>query len=259
MWFLLACSTEAPAPTVPTTEPVPIAARATRGDAVEQRGPIARVTGITITPERPVATDTLQASPSTENASPAARFDFTWYINGEDVYGAITDTLQPGVYKRGDKVKVDVSMEDNGVTATFTGKDIEIANIPPRMLTKPNQLTRIDGFIMKAEDPDGEPLTWQLTGAPAGMEINERGVMSYRGTAEEPGGTYTVRIVARDTGGDEVGIDLPLDISPGSVALAKKKAEEEEANRQGADTKKEELPPRTKGSSVSGFGMGTGG
>jgi hypothetical protein len=81
---------------------------------------------------------------------------------------------------------------------------------------------------VKAEDPDGEPLAWRLEGAPAGMTIDQRGIVRYTGTADEKGGTYTVKVVAEDTGHDFVALQIPVTLTPGSAAV---RAEQEEKQR----------------------------
>jgi hypothetical protein len=94
---------------------------------------------------------------------------------------------------------------------------VTVANTVPVFRTQPHDVTHLDGFKFQADDIDGDTLTWRLEGAPPGMSISSDGVISYKGSEDDPGGDYTITVVADD--GDGWGrFSLPLKISPGSKA-----------------------------------------
>lgn len=240
--LLTACGTPAPvAPAeVPAEEvgpavPAP-AARPTRvGRGPEEEGP-PRIEGVTITPANPTAADALHVTQVvTGNPGPSPVWDYVWTVNGREVSGAISENLAPGKARRGDKVSVTVSLSGMDPPVRGTSPEITITNQPPRLLSNVKDLPFVDGLILKAEDPDGDPISWRLEGAPPGMTIDAKGILHYRGSPAEKGGKYQVKIIAEDTGHDFVAVDLPLTLTPGSDAV---RAAEEEKKKAEAENKK---------------------
>jgi hypothetical protein len=225
---------EAPVRTVPAPQ-----ARPTRGGRAEDdTGPL-RIEAVRLEPAKPTAADEVHAAVDVGGAGPVPpRLDFTWYVNGLSVPGAITDTLQAGKAKRTDTIRVDVAVHDADPPVKASSDTVTIANQPPVLLTQVHDLGHVDGLILKAEDPDGDPITWRLKGEPAGMSIDPRGVLHYTGSPDEKGGTYTVSILAEDSAHDFVAVDLPLTLTPGSAAVRAeaeaKKAAEAAANEAAA-------------------------
>ncbi len=239
IWVLLAgCSTpepstpppETPVPAVVVTAPEARPTRTGRGPSEESPAKIVRVT---INPAKPTAADTLTAQVDVSGAVGSyPRYDYVWEINGEEVTGAISERLDAGRARRGDKVAVRATLSESDPPLTSQSDTITIANQPPRLLSDATDLAFVNGYMLKAEDPDGEPLTWRIEGAPAGMTIDRKGILHYAGSPDEKGGTYKMKIFAEDAGRDFVAIDLPLTLTPGSNAVRKaeeekKKAEEE--------------------------------
>ena len=248
LWVLFAaCSPSAPVvpgPAAPAVGDVVTAppARPTRtGREAAEESP-AKIVKVSITPANPTAADTLTATvEATGNVGIGPRYDYVWEIDGSEVTGAISERLEAGRAKRGHRVAVRATLSGSEPAVTSQSGTITIANQPPRLLSDATDLAFVDGYMLKAEDPDGEPLTWRLEGGPQGMSVDRRGILHYTGSADEKGGTYKVKIFAEDTGRDFVAIDLPLTLTPGSAAVRKaaeekKKAEEQAAAKGGSGT-----------------------
>lgn len=241
IWVLLAaCSPSAPVAPGPATPavgdvvPAP-AARPTRTGREATEEMPGKIVKVSVAPANPTAADTLTAVvEATGDLGPSPRYDYVWEIDGSEVTGAISERLEAGRAKRGHKVSVRVTLSGSEPELTSQSGAITIANQPPRLLSDATDLAFVDGYMLKAEDPDGEPLTWRLEGGPEGMSIDRRGILHYTGSADEKGGTYKVKIFAEDTGRDFVAINLPLTLTPGSAAVRKAAEEKKKAEEQAA-------------------------
>lgn len=230
--LLLACSTPAPAPAPATDAPAAPAGEDAPQAPLQVSGSRNRaptVKGLRITPDGATVKDELVASAeiADEDGDPL-RSSYTWYINDQEVDNVTLESLAAGRAKRGDKVRVKLVVDDGNAPLEAVSSPITIQNIPPVMQTDPQELTRMDGFQMRAEDPDGEDLTWSLSGGPEGMSISPTGMLRYRGSETEPGGDYTVHIEARDAGGATAGVEVGIHVNPGSAAPKPEKAEKSE-------------------------------
>jgi len=99
------------------------------------------------------------------------QFEIAWQKNGQP---AGTGNRLTAPVKRGDKVTVTITPfdgKDRGISATLSR---EILNTPPaiegqeQFQVSDNAVT----FHVRASDPDGDPLTYSLKDAPAGMSID---------------------------------------------------------------------------------------
>lgn len=224
MWWslLLACAAPAPeapaAPAEPALVPVP-PARPTRTGTPDRQQARLAIDEVSLTPAAPTAADDLRVTARVSGTDAAGvTLSFQWYRQGTPVMGAISDNFPAGRASRGERVKVEVTASAGELSATRSSDEVVIANRPPVMLTNPGTLTRLDGVQFRAEDPDGEGITWRIEGQPAGMRIEPNGVLRYQGTADEKGGTYTVKIIAEDPARDFVVLELPVTLTPGSAA-----------------------------------------
>lgn len=222
MWLLslCGCATE---PTPVVSDPAPAAQAAAEpptsraGAAPPNRLP--RVESVGLTPEAPTFTDLVRAEAvATDADSDPVTLDYTWSLNGEVLVDVSFDLLRPGRFKRGDTVEVVVRPTDGKGEGEPARAKVVIANTPVVMDTQPRELTRIDGFRMKATDPDGEAVTWRLEGQPKGMSIDPDGTLRYAGAEDDPGGEYHVRIIAEDPGGAFAVMEVPMQVNAGSRA-----------------------------------------
>lgn len=151
----------------------------------------------------------------------AVREEIFWNINGRELIAEKGSVLRKRTLKRGDKVVVTLVARDSSSTeSTEAQKVIEttIENSPPQWVRDPRDIKEIEGYTVQAMDPDGDPITYRLTGEPEGMSISQRGRLSYKGSTTEKGGSYTISIIAEDPEKDAVQWSFSIQLSPGSDA-----------------------------------------
>lgn len=157
---------------------------------------------VTVQPQPPTALADLRVSASPTD--PNGQFPivtYAWAINGTSLLGENGPTLTRERFHRGDVVTSVISASDGQATSTATTQ-ITIQNAAPTITTRPEFVSTIDGLQMSAKDPDGDPLTWRLEGAPYGMTINPRsGVIAFKGSQVDQGGAFTVSVVVEDSEG----------------------------------------------------------
>ncbi len=219
--LLLACST--PAPDAPATVPAPAPALAPEEEEestaqVPPTNQPPKVLKVEIKPDKPSPTSALEAVVDARdpNKDPIT-LKFRWYIDQDPVMGESAARLPAGNLAKGNRVKVVVTASDGEKTDDAESAEVVVSNTPPRMLTGPRDVTRLDGFRFRAEDVDNDELTWSLSGAPDGMTLSADGVLSYRGSEDEPGGAYTLAVEASD-GEAFARFELPIKVNPGSRA-----------------------------------------
>lgn len=204
----------APAPPPPVLEPAP----GIPADPPEARNLPPVIRHLELTPAEPHPGDAIHAEVTAEDPEQRGMtFRYTWTLNGvEDVSQAGESFV--GRFKRGDTVALTVTAHDDEQDSEPATASVTVRGTPPELETAPNQLGRFDGVRLRATDPDGGEVTWALTGGPEGMSVTPDGVLHYKGTETEPGGSYTVQITATDPDGDYAKMELPITISPGSAA-----------------------------------------
>ena len=121
---------------------------------------------------RPGNTLGVEAEGTVADGDPV-QFEFAWQKNGQP---AGTGNRLTAPVKRGDKVTVTVTPFDGrqrGKSATLSR---EILNTPP-VIEGQEQFQITDGavtFHVRASDADGDPLTYSIKDAPAGMSIDPK-------------------------------------------------------------------------------------
>lgn len=125
-----------------------------------------------------------------------------WFKNGEVVGNGRQLTVP---IKRGDKIDVKITPfdgEDYGGTVTLHR---EIRNMPP-IITEDKKFNfdgKVWSYQIKASDPDGDPLTYSLKKAPAGMVIDKStGLITWKVT-EKDAGRHPVTVQVTDGHGGE--------------------------------------------------------
>jgi hypothetical protein len=146
------------------------------------------------------------------------RFDYEWVVNGKKLPSEHRNVLSDGRVKKGDDIILTILASD-GKAETKKQMLLTIANASPFWLEDPRLSSDLNGFKVKAADPDDDPITYRLTGAPDGMTIDaEEGVLSYEGSTKEPGGSYTIDVFAEDPEKLFVKWSFSIEVSPGSEA-----------------------------------------
>lgn len=122
------------------------------------------------------------------------KFDCKWFLNGT----AMKDNslvLSGNTFRKGDQISFEVIPLDNeGAGPLYKTKSITIPNAQPYFTSVPP--ANFEGVLytyqVKAEDPDGDHLTYSLATAPIGMVINATtGALSWH---VAPGGEGTIHI-----------------------------------------------------------------
>ena len=151
----------------------------------------------------------------------AVREEIFWNINGRELIAEKGKVLRKRTLKRGDKVIATLVARDassNESTEAQQTIETTIENSPPQWVRDPRGIKELDGYTVQAMDPDGDPITYRLSGEPEGMSISQRGRLSYKGSTTERGGTYTISIIAEDPEKDSVQWSFSIELSPGSNA-----------------------------------------
>jgi hypothetical protein len=153
---------------------------------------------ISYLPPSPTAFDDVRAEVQIDTI-PGMDIDYAWMINGRKSLSARSQVLRQTSFSKGDTVQVIITLEYRGRKATRDGPPVTIGNTPPRILTKTNTLTQLDGFRVRAEDPDGGAVRYRMDAAPPGLTIGETtGVFRYAPSKSAEGGRYEIVVVASD-------------------------------------------------------------
>jgi hypothetical protein len=145
------------------------------------------------------------------------RYDYAWKVNGKSFHSETREFLRKVKVNKGDKIEVTITATD-GVSEAKRTISNTVVNAPPEWDPDPRNIKEINGFQVSAIDPDGDKLIYKLEGAPSGMAISSSGVLSYTGSEEEPGGQYTIGVIAEDPQKDQVKWQFSISLSAGSAA-----------------------------------------
>lgn len=131
-------------------------------------------------------------------------FNYAWSINGEALHWEQGPQLSGDKFSRGDRLVLQVTPFDGKVGGkVFKGVDLVVDNAPPKFVSTPTQTFQGMSYHYdaRAEDPDGDLLTYALESAPPGMVIDSaRGTIEW--TVDRKGaGEYKVNIAAKDAQG----------------------------------------------------------
>lgn len=131
-------------------------------------------------------------------------FTFLWSINGEEVIGNDSPLLSGEHFCKGDRIALDVvPYDEDGAGQIFRGREFVVPNSPPSFISAPPLQfnDRIYSYEARAEDPDGDRLTYSLESAPVGMTIdNATGDIRWLIEAGAAG-EHHIRIVVQDEEG----------------------------------------------------------
>jgi hypothetical protein len=145
------------------------------------------------------------------------RTSIQWYVNDRKRLGQVARGLKNQFFRKGDKIIGEVKATDGTHEIVVRSAEMVVLNSPPRMLTKPGSLGKLDGITIRAEDADGDVVRFYLEDAPPGLTIDPaRGVLRYVSTEDsDVSGEFKTLIVAEDPEGDRVVLPLTLNVTPG--------------------------------------------
>lgn len=142
---------------------------------------------ILVAPERVTVLDEITADAKLRaGASSFADVEYTWYVNDREVLGVQRPTLDPetGRFRRGDRIEVEAAaIDERGQTARLRSQPLTVANASPRIIdSSAANRVGIDGLVLRAEDPDGDAISWSVLSGPPGVEIDQSGRIRVRQT-----------------------------------------------------------------------------
>jgi len=156
-----------------------------------------------IIPAVPKANDALRIDIiGNDRDGDSVSYRYEWFKNGEPMGSG--EVLE-GPFRRGDKISVKITPydgEDFGSPLILTA---QIFNSPPKPSGGGEEFREnIYSYRISASDPDGDPLTYFLKKAPAGMVIDRStGLITWRVT-EKDAGRHPVTVQVSDGHGGEV-------------------------------------------------------
>lgn len=204
----------------------------------EQRagvGPVMQFESVVLGPEEPVVDDTLEVNAKLKpGASPFTEVDFTWYVNGRDLLGVSNDTLdkKKGRFKKFDRIKVVATATDEkGGMTQMASEEILIVNSMPSIVTDISGESGLNGLRLKAEDPDGDALSWSVLEGPPGVTIDRRGTLrvDMRDLAEAYNGEVVV--AAEDPDGGRAELHIPVNVNAAEAGRTDEEVVSEKRSR----------------------------
>ena len=214
--LVFACCSErkAPAPSSPSagdaiSPPVrqgggsTVAGGGTKAAGVAVRNALPEIRGLQFVggDGRPGNTLGLEAEGFDADGDPVL-FEVVWRKNGQP---AGTGNRLTAPVKRGDKVTVTVTPFDGKERGTSAALSREILNTPPaiegqeQFQVSDNAVT----FHVRASDADGDPLTYSLKDAPAGMSIDRKTGLVRWMTSPGTTGKVPFSVIVSDGAGGE--------------------------------------------------------
>jgi hypothetical protein len=248
--LLAACiGGEAPPPppvVAPPKPPPPKVVEDTGGPVKPNRPP--QLGQVFFEPKSPTTLDAVRAVAKASDADgDSIDIDYQWFVNDRERYDVRGEVLPARMTKKGDVVKVTLTVSDGSKEAERSSRDLTIGNATPRFVADPRSLREIDGFRVEAVDDDDDKLKYSLEGEPDGMTVDpDIGVLRYKGSVDEPGGKYTITVRARDPDGARAGWTFGIELSPGSGAVKKAKAADKAADGDGAGKDGAAAEPKKK-------------
>ncbi len=129
------------------------------------------------------------------------RYTFKWWRNNAPLSEGEESALDTTGFSRGDRIVVQVTPHDfAGPGKARFAEEITIGNSPPKITSTPPSTVSHGRYeyAVTASDPEGDPLTYTLQTAPAGMTIDKvTGRIEWRVTTETKG-THRVKVAVED-------------------------------------------------------------
>lgn len=217
-WLLLACSTQELKETPPPTPKIVEVVVEELEEIEPEIVPPPQFESMDFKHLEPKTTDSIEIIVKSKRAvSGSIRKEYEWKINEKKIISERSPTLSRSQLKKGDVISVTVTLR-NGEQKQSKTMQTRIVNSPPQWERDPRLVREIDGFTVKAIDPDGDPILYRLEGQPDGMSISSKGVLRYKGSTTEKGGTYNIIVIGEDTEKALVKWNFSINLSAGSDA-----------------------------------------
>lgn len=143
-------------------------------------------------------------------------FAYTWYVNGEPNRFESGNRLDIGDIKKGDLIRLEILPNDGSVDGPFYATlEGPLPGSPPSIVSQPPASFRANEFVyqVKAEDPDGDLLTYGLEKPPQGAAIDAgSGLLTWSLAGVAPG-EYRLSIVVADPEGQKAGQEFSVNVT----------------------------------------------
>ena len=203
----------------PSSEALPAPSQEPTAQAADQDNHPPRITAVPFKDPHVHAGMDIEVAPEAEDPEfDLVSFSYQWFVNGEPLPDIDGPVLPRDHFQRGDAIAVRVTPSDGKIEgASFTSKPLTIPDAPPVFVTQPpTQFTEATfSYAARAEDPDGDSLSYSLASAPQGMTIDpETGLVQWPLDSGQKG-RYEVRIVVQDNHGQETSQSFALTLGGG--------------------------------------------
>ncbi len=140
---------------------------------------------------------------------------YVWRLNDEVLDGQEEAVLPGALLHRGDRVSFTAVPNDGEEDGpAYLVNEFIIPNGAPRFVT--TFPLKFSNFVYRypawAEDPDGDPLLYQLESGPTGMTIDEQSGELHWEIKSSQDGEHRVKIIAQDTEGLEASQEFTLTV-----------------------------------------------
>ena len=123
-----------------------------------------------------------------------------------EILGETGSTLSRVYFKKGDKISYRVTVTDGESKEVVLHSTVSsILNSPPSITSQSSGCITegsVYEYTVAAEDPDGDPLTFNLSSAPEGMTIDSStGVVRWKISEKQSEGNYEFKVIVSDAEG----------------------------------------------------------
>ena len=141
---------------------------------------------------------------------------YRWFLNGQELQEELGPILPGDRFVKGDRIALWlIPADEYGPGKTFYGSEFVIPNAPPQLTTdlQPVFQDNILDFVIPATDPDGDEITFSLSGAPEGMSIDAQSGKLYWAPKEAQlsQGPYHVQILLDDHDGGQTMVNFDIE------------------------------------------------
>jgi|GEM_PF-1934796 len=142
-------------------------------------------------------------------------FRYKWYVDNKLVS---SDSILDGQLLVAEKnVRVTIVPFDGDTTGESyeITRPIIIRNTPPKIIGTPEPIVKDSLIVCKinAEDPDGDPITYEIAEGPTGMTIDSTGMLQWKFPATGKDTVYSVTVKVTDPKGGGAKVQIPLKLT----------------------------------------------
>lgn len=141
------------------------------------------------------------------------QFQFRWLHNDKVVSEGSENTVVISELAQNDIVTVEATPYDHdGAGKLLRATPLVVGNNPPKILSVPMMMSSGESYeyAVRAEDPDGDTVSFELEGAPSGMTIDRTAGRVVWKPGAGISGTHHVKIIAADGKGARVWQEFDL-------------------------------------------------